>query len=88
VKRGQTYTELYRKLYTKDKNDVYNIVKLWERKTRYFNQVRYIKNETDRLLLKDDEIKNGLRDYFDKPFNEELESTMIELDDLFDDTDR
>jgi thymidylate kinase len=87
--RGQTYVELYRKLDTKeDKNNVYNMDKLREKKTRDFNQVKYIKDDTGRLLVMDDEIKNRLREYFDKLFNEESEKITIELDDSFDDTNR
>jgi hypothetical protein len=49
---GQAYTELYRKLDTKEgENDVYKMAKLRERKTRDFHQVKYIKNEADRLPL-------------------------------------
>jgi hypothetical protein len=60
---GQVYTELYRKLDTKEgENDIYNMTKLRERKTRDFNQVKCIKDETDRLLIKDEEIKNRWRD--------------------------
>jgi hypothetical protein len=60
--RGQPYAELYRKLDTQEsENDVYNMVKFRERNTRYFNQVKCIKNETNKLLVKDDEIKNKLR---------------------------
>jgi uncharacterized protein YjhX (UPF0386 family) len=82
--RGQTYAELYRKLDTKDdENDVYKIAKLRERKTRDFNQVKYIKDEVDKLLVKDDEIKNRWREYFDKLFNGS-EKTAIELDDSID----
>jgi hypothetical protein len=87
--RGQTYVELYRKLDTKeDKNNVYNMDKLREKKTRDFNQVKYIKDDTGRLLVMDDEIKNRWREYFDKLFNEESEKITIELDDSFDDTNR
>jgi hypothetical protein len=50
--RGQAYTELYWKLGMKDdENDVYKMTKLREKKTRDFNQVKCIKNETDRLLV-------------------------------------
>jgi hypothetical protein len=57
--RGQTYMELYRKLNTKEgENDVYKMAKLRERKTRDLNQVKCIKDEADRLLVKDEEIKN------------------------------
>jgi hypothetical protein len=83
--RGQTYTELYRKLDTKEgKNDVYKMTKLRERKTRDFNQVKCIKDETDRLLVKHEEIKNRWREYSDKLFNDESKKTAIELDDSID----
>jgi hypothetical protein len=57
------------------------MAKLRERKTRDFNQVKYIKDEADRLLMKNEEIKNRWREYFDKLFNDESEKTAIELDD-------
>jgi hypothetical protein len=83
--RGQAYTELYQKLNTKEsENDVYKMVKLRERKTKDFNQVKCIKDESDRLLVKDEEIKNRWREYFDKLFNDESEKTAIELDDSID----
>jgi hypothetical protein len=83
--RGQAYTELYQKLDTKDgANNVYKMTKLRERKTRDFNQVKCIKDETDRLLVNDENIKNRWREYFDKLFNDESEKTAIELDDLID----
>jgi hypothetical protein len=77
--RGQAYAELYQKLDTKeDENIVYKMVKLRERKTRDFNQVKCIKDEVDRFLVKDDEIKNRWREYFDKLFNDESEKITIE----------
>jgi hypothetical protein len=83
--RGQTYTELYRKLDMKEgENDIYKMAKLRERKTRDFHQVKCIKDEADRLLVKDEEIKNRWRAYFDKLFNDESEKSAIELDDLID----
>jgi hypothetical protein len=55
----RAYTELYRKLDTKEgENDVYKMTKIRERNTRDFNQVKCIKDETDRFLVKDEEIKN------------------------------
>jgi hypothetical protein len=85
----QTYAELYRKLDMKDdENDVYKMVTLRERKTRDINQVKCIKDDVDRFLVKDDEIKNKLREYFNKLFNEGNEKTVTELDDSIDDTNR
>jgi hypothetical protein len=52
--RSQAYTELYRKLDMKEgENDVYKMTKLRERKTKDFHQVKCIKDEADRLLMKD-----------------------------------
>jgi hypothetical protein len=83
--RGQAYMELYRKLDKKeDENVVYKMAKLRERKTKDFNQVKYIKDEADRLLVNDDEIKNIWREYLDKLFNDESEKTAIEFDDSVD----
>jgi hypothetical protein len=83
--RGQAYTNLYQKLdMKKDENDVYKMDKLRERKIRDFNQVKCIKDEADRLLVKDEEIKNKWREYFDKLFNDESEKIVIELDDSID----
>jgi parvulin-like peptidyl-prolyl isomerase len=64
------------------------MVTLQERKTRDINQVKCIKDDANRFLVKDDEIKNKLREYFNKLFNEESEETVTELDDLIDDTNR
>jgi hypothetical protein len=36
------------------------------------------------LLVKDGDIKNRLREYYDKLFNDESEKTAIELDDSVD----
>jgi hypothetical protein len=48
-------------------------------------QVKCIKDETERLLTKDEDIKNRCREYFDKLFNEDNESSSIELDISLDD---
>jgi hypothetical protein len=83
--RGQVYAELYRKLNTKeDENDIYKMTKLRERKTRDFNQVKCIKDETDRFLVKDKKIKNRWREYFNKLFNDDSEKITIKLDDSID----
>jgi hypothetical protein len=83
--RGQTYTDLYRKLDTKEgENDVYKMAKFRERKTRDFNKIKCIKDEADRLLVKDENIKNRWREYFDKLFNDKSKKIAIELDDSID----
>jgi hypothetical protein len=49
--RGQTFTELYQELNMKEgENNIYKMAKLWEMKTKNFNQVKYIKDKADRLF--------------------------------------
>jgi hypothetical protein len=87
--RGQIYAEMYWKLDTKEgENDVYKMTKLWEKKIRDFNQVKCIKDEVYRFLVKGDEIKNRWREYFNKLFNDESEKTAIKYDDSVDDINR
>ena len=53
--------------------DIYKIAKMRERKTRDFTQVKCIKSEDSRILVKDDEIKERQRVYFEKLLNEKPE---------------
>jgi hypothetical protein len=87
--RGQMYDALYQRLGTKEgEKDIYRMAKSWERKTRDIIQVKYIKDATERLLTKDEDIKNKWREYFDKLFNEDSESSSIELNISSDDLNR
>jgi hypothetical protein len=72
----------------KGKNDIYRMAKSRERKTRDIIQVKCIKNTTERLLTKDEDIKNRWQEYFDKLFNEDSESSSIELVIFSDDLNR
>jgi hypothetical protein len=65
-----------------------SLSRVLERKTRDINQIKCIKDETDQLVVKDEEIKDRWREYFDRLFNGEDENPTIELDDSFDDTNR
>ena len=60
MKQGVGRTEdLYQKLSTKEgEKNVYKMATLRERRTRDFTQVKCIKDETNRLLVRDDETKN------------------------------
>jgi hypothetical protein len=79
--KGQMYDGLNQRLGTKEEEkDIYRMVKRRERKTRDIIQVKCIKDETERLLTKDEDIKNRWREYFDKLFNEDSGSSSIELD--------
>ena len=57
VAKGKAYDDLYQRLGTKEgKKDIYRMARIHERKTRDINQIKCIKDGTDRLLVKDDEI--------------------------------
>jgi hypothetical protein len=87
--RGRMYDGLYQRLGTKEgEKDIYRMAKSRERKTRDIIQVKCIKDETERLLTKDEDIKNRWREYFDKLFNEDSGSPSIELDISSDDLNR
>jgi hypothetical protein len=87
--RGQMYDRLYQRLGTKEREkDIYRMAKNRERKTRNIIQVKCIKDATERLLTKDEDIKNMCREYFDKLFNEDSGSSSIELDISSDDLNR
>jgi hypothetical protein len=61
------------------------MARICERKTRDINQIKCIKDGTYRLLVKDEEIKDRWREYFNKLFNGENEGPTL---DSFDDTNR
>ncbi|KAM3386548.1 hypothetical protein ACQJBY_009864 [Aegilops geniculata] len=85
--RGRAYEDIYQRLGTKEgERDIYKMAKIRERKTRDIGQVKCIKDGAGQLLVKDEEIKHRWREYFDKLFNGENESSTIELDDSFDET--
>jgi hypothetical protein len=78
--RGQMYDGLYRRLGTKEgEKDIYRMVKSRERKTWDIIKVKCIKDATERLLTKHEDINNRWREYFDK-LNEDSGSSSIELD--------
>jgi hypothetical protein len=64
----------------KGRRDIYRMAKSREWKTRDIIQVKCIKDETERLLTKDEDIKNRWRECFNKLFNEDSGSSSIELD--------
>jgi hypothetical protein len=87
--RGQMYDELYQRLGMKEgEKDIYRMAKSRERKTSDIIQVKCMKDVTERLLTKDEDIKNRWWEYFDKLFNEDSESPSIELDISSDDLNR
>ena len=84
---GRAYEDLYQRLDTKEsEREIYKMAKIRERKTRDIGQVKCIKDGAGQLLVKDEEIKHRWREYFDKLFNGENESSTIELNDSFDET--
>jgi hypothetical protein len=71
-----------------EEKDIYRVAKSRERKMRDTIQVKCIKDETEQLLTKDKDIKNWWWEYFDKLFNENSESSSIELDIFSNDLNR
>ena len=81
VANGKAYDDLYQWLGTKEGGkDIYRMARIRERKTRDINQIKYIKVGTDRLLVKDEEIMDRWREYFDKLFNGESRDQQTPTD--------
>jgi hypothetical protein len=77
--RDRIYDGLYQWLGTKEgEKDIYRMAKSRERKMRDIIQIKYIKDETERLLSRDKDIKNRWWEYFNKIFNEYRWSSYIE----------
>jgi hypothetical protein len=84
--KSQIYDGLYQRLGTKEgEKSIYRMDKSRERKTRGITQAKCIKDESERLLTKYEDIKNRWQEYFDKLFNEDSGSSFIELDIFSDD---
>ncbi|KAJ7964890.1 Retrovirus-related Pol polyprotein LINE-1 [Quillaja saponaria] len=87
--RGKACEGLYQKLETKDgEKDIYRIAKQRERRTKDLIRIKCIKDEADRVLVKEDEINERWQTYFDTLFNEESRGDFGDLDATFDDTNR
>ena len=57
VAKDKAYDDLYQRLDTKEgEKDIYRMARIRERKTRDIKQIKCIKDGTDRLLVKDEEI--------------------------------
>ena len=79
VAKSKAYDDLYQRLGTKEgEKDIYKMAMIRERKTRDINQIKCIKDGTDRLLVKDEEIMDRWREYFDKLFNGESGGPTLE----------
>jgi hypothetical protein len=87
--RSQMYDGLYQQLGMKEEEkDIYRMAKSWERKMKDIIKVKCIKDVIERLLTKDEDIKNRWREYLNKLFNEDSGSSSIELEISSDDLNR
>jgi hypothetical protein len=87
--RCQMYDRLYQRLGMKEgEKDIYRMTKSRERKMRDIIQVKCIKDAIECLITKDKDIKNMWREYFNKLFNKDSGSSLIELDISSDDLNR
>ncbi|GKA90488.1 retrovirus-related pol polyprotein LINE-1 [Tanacetum coccineum] len=69
--KDRAYEDLYKKLDSKEgANDIYKIAKARERKRRDIGNVRYIKDEGGRTIVREEDIRKRWGEYFSSFFNE------------------
>ncbi|GJX85613.1 retrovirus-related pol polyprotein LINE-1 [Tanacetum coccineum] len=69
--KDKAYEDLYRKLDSKEgANDIYKIAKARERKRMDIGNVRYIKDEGGRTIVREVDIRKRWGEYFSSLFNE------------------
>ena len=59
--------------------DIYKIARIRERKTRDLCIMRRVKDEDQKVLVRDEEIKERWREYFDKLFNDNSTKNLMTL---------
>ena len=68
--RTKVYQDIYARLDSKEgEKDIYRIARMREKKTRDLGIIRCIKDHNHKVLVKDIDIKERWKNYFDKLFN-------------------
>jgi len=85
--KAKVYKKLYEKLDTKEvEKDIYRIARIRERMTRNLCTVRCVKDEEQKVLVQDEEIRERWREYFDRLFNgsstQDLGNLAIQCQDM------
>ncbi|XP_071713049.1 uncharacterized protein [Rutidosis leptorrhynchoides] len=81
--KDNAYEELYKKLDSKEgANDIYRIAKARERKRRDIDNIKFIKDEAGRTIMKEDEIRKRWEGYFSSLFVGRGPGSREDLQDL------
>ena len=67
--RAKVYQDIYERLDSKEGENIYRIARMREKKTRDLDTIRCIKDHNHKVLMKDTDIKERWKEYFDKLFN-------------------
>ncbi|GJZ45160.1 hypothetical protein Tco_0592756 [Tanacetum coccineum] len=71
--KDKAYEDLYKRLDSREgANDIYKIAKAGKRRRRDIGNVRFIKDEEGRTIVREDDIKKRWGEYFSTLFNETL----------------
>ncbi|KAL6494927.1 hypothetical protein OROGR_030846 [Orobanche gracilis] len=78
--RSEVNKELYARLDTKEgEKDIYKLARMREKKTRDIGKVKCVKDNDQKVLVQDKEIKERWRSYFDTLFNGHQEQDIGNL---------
>ena len=68
--KSLAYEDFYKKLDTKGEKHIFKLVKARSKRKKDIETIRYIKDEDDKVLLRQDDIKTRWYKYFSQLLNE------------------
>ncbi len=79
--RAQAFEKLYEKIETKEgEKDIYRLARRTARKYQDLNQIRCIKDKEEKVLVKDEDIKEIWSNYFNDLFNNSQNGNSVNID--------
>ncbi|KAI3442343.1 DYW_deaminase domain-containing protein [Psidium guajava] len=87
--RGKAFSDMYKKLGSKEgEKDIYRLAKIRDKKRKNLLQIRCIKDGNQKLLVRDEEVKERWVSYFNKLYNGEGDRSDVDLVDVSDELNR
>ena len=77
--KAKVYKEVYEKLDSKEVERIYRITRIRKRETKDLCVVRCVKDKDQKVLVRNEEIKERWKEYFDRSFNGTSTQDLVTL---------